>query len=63
VTNTTPTDPPETEQMTEEEVDAHATDKFGPTEVAGVDINGAADLSEDEPEEEYDFGFDEEETE
>ena len=62
VTDTTPTDPPETEQMTEEQVDAHATEMFGPIEVAGVDINGAADLSEDE-DDEYGFGNDEEETE
>jgi hypothetical protein len=49
VTDLTPTDPPDTEPMTEAEADAHATEKFG-TDVAGVDINGAADLSDDEPE-------------
>ena len=62
VTNTTPTDPPDTEPMTEDEATQHATEMFGPIEVAGVDINGAADLSEDE-DDEYGFGNDEEETE
>ena len=46
VTDTTPTDPPETEQMTEQEATDHATEMFGPAD-----------------EKEYDFGFNEEETE
>ena len=63
-TNLTPTDPPEGEPLTEEEADVHATEKFGP-ELSDDDklISDAADLSEDEPKEEYNFGLNEEETE
>ena len=50
------TEPPETEPLTPEEATAEATDKFGPGEDP-QDIGGAADLSDDEPEEEKEYNF------